>query len=153
MRAPGRVGAACTCDRPGVRRARGMPDTAWRARLEPLKRLAARRLRAAGVLCLLALLLALPVVSAATPLQGWWRPALDGETAEGVERGPTHWRRFEPARLTRFVEAGQAPETRRSWLLLQPAPGQAWPGSAPVLRVHQGGLQWLSISLPGEPPR
>src|SRR5690606_28562594 len=97
----------------------------------------------AAVLALLATLFATAGASA-FELEGAWRPALPGETAEAVHGADPRLQRFDPARLHTFA----SPVDTR-WLLLWPAVG-GWPEPPWVLEVIEPGLQRVAVSAGDE---
>lgn len=92
----------------------------------------------------LLLLLCAPAMSAEWMLDGAWRVADAGETADSVNRDDARLQRFDPARPKSFVGGEHG-----SWVLLWPAQ-QRWPEAPWVLEVRSPGLQTVTL-YPPEP--
>jgi diguanylate cyclase (GGDEF)-like protein len=90
------------------------------------------------VLALLCALFA-SAATAATRMDGAWRPAEPGEAAAAVQVDDTRLQRFDPARLHTF---GAPVDTR--WVVLRPAQGE-WPERPFVLEVIGPGLQRVAL--------
>ena len=77
--------------------------------------------------------------AAGIELEGAWRPAVAGETADAVRLSDPGLQRFDPARLHTFA----APVDTR-WVLLRPA-RDGWPEPPWVLEVIEPGLQRVAL--------
>lgn len=75
----------------------------------------------------------------AVELDGAWRPATEGEAADGVRFDDPRMQRFDPARLHTF-----AAPTGIRWVLLQPA-HDGWPSPPWVLEAIGPGLQRVAL--------
>lgn len=91
-----------------------------------------------AVLALLCALLA-STATAATVMEGAWRPAEPGESAAAVQFGDPRLQHFDPAQLNTFA----APVGTR-WVVLRPVQGE-WPRSPFVLEVIGPGLQRVAL--------